>query len=151
LERSSDLDVLLLLSDSEGLPVALLEGVGQALVPVVTRIASGNGEIVRDGVNGFLLPVGDVHGFADRLEELGRDGALLRKMKQAAWETSRDYTIERMVERYATSIENQCEESRTRIRPARAMPYPVMPCCRSPYPRWLRKIKWCLTALAITR
>ncbi len=148
MERLSELDVFVLFSDSEGLPVALLEAGAQAVVPVVTRTASGNAEIVQDGVNGFLLPIGDCEGFADRIETLAKDRSCLYKMRRAIWETCRQYTIERMVEEYAFCFEHLTEDQVSRNQAGRPVPYPLMPSCRSVYPRWLRKIKWGLKALA---
>lgn len=143
--RLSSIDVFVLPSDHEGLPVALLEAMSQGVAPVVTKIASGNTELVRDGVNGYLLPVGDFRGFADRLERLAGNRVLLRQMRRAAWETSLEYTVDRMVERYVTCFDDLSTErlgTRSTSRPLG--PYPVMPCCRSRFPRWLRKVKWAL-------
>ncbi|MFZ0749425.1 MAG: glycosyltransferase family 4 protein [Pyrinomonadaceae bacterium] len=137
--RLQELDVLVLLSELEGLPVAMLEAMGHGVVPVVTRIESGAAELVSEGVNGFLVNVGDFATFADRFAELERDRARLATMSQAAWETSRAYTVERMVERYL-ELFNEIRSGDS-TRPRVASGYPVMRSCVSPYPFWLRKIK----------
>ena len=98
--RLRELDVFLLMSDYEGLPVALLEAMGHGLVPVVSRIASGNGQLVIDGENGFLINIGDVAAFAQRLKLLADERSLLATMKRAAWKTSQQYTVELMADRY---------------------------------------------------
>ena len=135
------LDVYLLMSAFEGLPVALLEAMGCALAPVVSGIASGNGQVVRDGENGFIAPISDVATFAERLERLSTDTDLLRSMKKAAWETSREYSAERMVERYVDSFEHLTRPDFPREHRAITQPYPIMESCKSPYPIWLRKLK----------
>ena len=86
--RLRQLDALVLPSDVEGLPLALLEAMGQGVVPVATRIPSGNTELVRDGENGFLAAVGDTNAFANRLEQLYLDPGLLTRLRRAAWVTS---------------------------------------------------------------
>jgi glycosyltransferase involved in cell wall biosynthesis len=140
--RLSALDVFLLMSDYEGLSVALLEAMGHALVPVVTDIRSGTGEVVEDGRSGFLVPVGDVNGFADRLERLARDRQLLASLKHAAWEASRPYTVERMADSYVECFEAARALSALRgAGVSRQKGFPIMPSCRSRYPFWLRKIK----------
>jgi glycosyltransferase involved in cell wall biosynthesis len=48
-------DVLILLSDYEGLPIALLEAMACGLVPVCLRIRSGVGQLVEPGKTGFLV------------------------------------------------------------------------------------------------
>jgi glycosyltransferase involved in cell wall biosynthesis len=140
--RLKELDVFLLMSDYEGLSVALLEAMGHALAPVVTGIRSGTGEVVEDGRSGFVVPVGDVNIFADRLERLARDRRLLALLRAGAWEASRPYTVGRMADEYVRCFAeareiNDARDADSRLRPG----FPVMPACRSPYPFWLRKIK----------
>lgn len=54
-QRMSDADIFLLLSDFEGLPVALLEAMGRGLVPVVCHIRSGVAELVQHGQTGLVV------------------------------------------------------------------------------------------------
>ena len=141
-QRLKELDVFLLMSDYEGLSVALLEAMGHALAPVVTRIRSGTGEVVEDGRSGLLLPVGDVNAFAERLEQLANDRSLLASLRAGAWEASRPYTVERMADEYVRCFEEARATNKARgARAERRPDFPVMPACRSPYPFWLRKIK----------
>lgn len=136
-----DLDIFLLMSDHEGLPVALLEAMGNALVPVVSATVSGNTELVRDGENGYLVAVGDVAGFAGRLAELAGNPAQLARMSFSAWRTSQDYSIGRMVSGYKNlfqELSNQVERPHRCLGPKPSLP---MPSCRSRYPVWLRKTK----------
>lgn len=140
--RLSELDVFLLMSDYEGLSVALLEAMGHALAPVVTDIRSGTGEVVRDGRSGFLVPVGDVGTFADRLERLAREPRTLASLKRGAWEAGRPYTIERMADAYVECFEAaRALGAERRAGVPRRPGFPVMPSCRSRYPFWLRKLK----------
>lgn len=44
-----------LLSDYEGIPIALMEAMACGLVPLCTRIRSGVGDLLRHGENGFLV------------------------------------------------------------------------------------------------
>jgi glycosyltransferase involved in cell wall biosynthesis len=140
--RLKELDVFLLMSDYEGLSVALLEAMGHALAPVVTDIRSGTGEVVEDGHSGFLLPVGDVGAFAERLERLALERTLLASIRAGAWEASRPYTVGRMADEYVRCFAEARAANHARGARARRQPdFPVMPACRSPYPFWLRKIK----------
>jgi glycosyltransferase involved in cell wall biosynthesis len=148
-ERLSGFDVFLLLSDYEGLPVALLEAMGHALVPVVTRIESGNLELVRDGESGFVVPVGDVAAAAERLGRLAVDAQALCRMKRAAWETGRRFSVEAMVENYIDCFAHVADAGFDRShRLGAPRPYPPMPSCVSRYPAWLRRISARLRALA---
>lgn len=141
-EELRKLDVFVLLSEYEGLPVALLEAMGKALAPVVTRTESGNTQLVQDGKNGFIVDVGDISAFGQRLQLLANDRQRLLLTGRAAWETSQHYSLERMGENYVESFQNAAGKAAERQqREGLSSRYPVMPSCRSKYPAWLRKIK----------
>lgn len=63
----------------EGLPKSLLEAAACGL-PIVTTDAPGCREVVRDGVNGLLVPVRDAAALAAALEKLIGDAALRCRM-----------------------------------------------------------------------
>jgi glycosyltransferase involved in cell wall biosynthesis len=75
-------------SDWEGLPNAVMEAMA-AGAPVVATAAGGTAELIEDGVNGFLLPVGDEEGVAARASAVLADGVLARRLGDAAAETIR--------------------------------------------------------------
>jgi len=137
-----ELDVFVLLSDHEGLPVALLEAMAHGLVPIVTNIESGNTQVVQNEQNGFVVAVGDLKLAVDRLKQLGENGDLLLRMRRAAWQTSQKFSCARMVERYLSCFAEAKMNARNREhRSGVHYPYPPMPSCRSRYPFWLRKLK----------
>jgi glycosyltransferase involved in cell wall biosynthesis len=135
------IDLLLLLSDSEGLPLALLEAMGHGVTPIVTNLESGLTEVVKDGHNGFLVAVGDMKAFADRIQTLSGDREMLSSMSGAAWEASQHYSVDQMVQNYIVAFEEISKLRQTSERKL-AQHYPVMPSCRSRYPFWLRKMKY---------
>ncbi|NIS68857.1 MAG: glycosyltransferase [Proteobacteria bacterium] len=63
------LSVFCLTSTSEGMPNVILEAMAAARPVVATRVG-GVGELVEDGVNGFLVEPNDIEGFADRVTHL---------------------------------------------------------------------------------
>lgn len=75
-------DLFVLPSHSEGLPIAMLEAMAAGL-PVVATPVGGIPDAIEEGVNGFLVPVGDSVTLADRLERLIRDPELRRRMGAA--------------------------------------------------------------------
>lgn len=54
-KKLMECDVLVLLSDYEGLPIALMEAMACGCVPVCLRMRSGIPELVEDGVSGLLV------------------------------------------------------------------------------------------------
>ncbi|MCR4429030.1 MAG: glycosyltransferase family 4 protein [Caldiserica bacterium] len=73
------LDVIVLTSLSEGLPVTLLEAMALKKPVVATRVG-GVPEVVKDGVTGFLVPSGDSQGFSRVLISLFKNHDLMREM-----------------------------------------------------------------------
>ena len=52
------MDILLICSDHEGIPMVMLEAMALG-VTVVSRKVGGIPEVIRDGVNGILVPSDD--------------------------------------------------------------------------------------------
>ena len=136
--RSSE--VFILASAFEGFCISLIEAMANGCVPVVTDIRSGNKQLVDDGANGFVVPIGDVKSFVDRIRLLAEDRERLGRMRVAAWKTGREYSVERMVDNYEKCFERAIADAQSNPRtpdPA----FPLMESCRSKYPLWLRRIK----------
>jgi glycosyltransferase involved in cell wall biosynthesis len=91
------LDAVALTSANEGTPVTLIEALA-AGVPAVATDVGGVGDVVRDGVGGFLVRPGDPDALARRLEDLAADEALRRRLGAAgaAWVRER-YSVPRLV------------------------------------------------------
>jgi len=70
----SDLDIAGLTSLNEGTPVALIEALAAGR-PVVATNVGGVADVVKDGVNGYLVAPADVQAFALRLADLVKDSA----------------------------------------------------------------------------
>jgi len=139
--RLGEADALVLTSDLEGLPIAVLEALAHGVVPVVSDIPCCR-ELIRDGQNGFLVPVGDIGCFVARLRELAQDRDRLARMRRQAWETGQSYSISRMVERYDSCLHETIERNaRLRDDGRPVLNYPLMASCRSRYPTWVRRLK----------
>ncbi len=101
------LDVFALPSLSEGYSMALLEACAAALPAVVTRVG-GNGEIVAEGVNGHLVPVGDPERLAAALQGLLDAPERATEMGRAGREqVLRENAFRTMAERYARVYRGQ--------------------------------------------
>jgi glycosyltransferase involved in cell wall biosynthesis len=71
--------VMVLLSDFEGIPISLMEGMAAGLVPVVTPIRSGIPELVFDGKTGFIVE-DRREAFVAAIRRLRDDPALWQRM-----------------------------------------------------------------------
>ncbi|WP_457571546.1 glycosyltransferase family 4 protein [Desulfovulcanus sp.] len=95
----------------EGLPKSLLEGAASGR-PLVTTDTPGCREVVRDGENGFLVPVRDARALADALAKLIEDRALRHKMgekgrKIVEKEFSEQIVVEQTMNLYQRMLENK--------------------------------------------
>jgi glycosyltransferase involved in cell wall biosynthesis len=91
------LDVFVLTSDREGCPNVILEAMacGRA---VVTTDAGGAGEVVRDGVTGYVVPRGDRAALTERVLALLEDAALRERIGRAArLDVEERFGLDRMV------------------------------------------------------
>jgi glycosyltransferase involved in cell wall biosynthesis len=85
-------------AEREGLGVALLQAAA-AGVPVVASAAGGIPEVVRDGVNGWLVPPGDVPALARAIDRLLDDPAAAAARGEAGRRLVRErFSPEAMVE-----------------------------------------------------
>ncbi len=78
-------DVLVLLSDYEGLPIALLEAMACGVVPVCLNMRSGIPELVQDGVTGLVVE-NRKSAFDQAILRLHADPALWQRLSRAARE-----------------------------------------------------------------
>jgi glycosyltransferase involved in cell wall biosynthesis len=93
----SAMDVFLMTSEFEGLPVALLEAMAMETSPVVTAVG-GMPEAVADGVSGFVLAPSDTPGLVSAVNRLFADDALrLRVGKSARERVDREFGMQRML------------------------------------------------------
>lgn len=60
----------LLTSTSEGLPLVLVESMAAGCIPLAYDIRYGPADMIRDGVDGFLIPEGDIAQMTRRIVEL---------------------------------------------------------------------------------
>jgi len=114
LDRS---DALLLASRYEGLSVSMLEAMARGCVPIVTRVESGVGQAIDEGVNGELADAcldgheADVgEALADAVERfLARPPGV---MALAAWNTARErFSIERHVDAVEAMLDDVGSEA----------------------------------------
>jgi glycosyltransferase involved in cell wall biosynthesis len=99
-ERLAKWNIFLLCSNWEAFGIVVIEAMAMEL-PVVVSNVGGLSEIVRDGIDGFLVRPKDVHGFVEKIDylinnpqkaaEMGRNGRI--RIKE-------NFSINRMIESY---------------------------------------------------
>lgn len=105
-------DVWLCGSTSEGFHLPPLEAMA-CRCPVVSTKVGGPLDIIQDGVNGFLVPVGDVDGLADRLKKVLRLPApAWHEMSDAAYATATRYTWDDATDLFEAALHHAIERHR---------------------------------------
>jgi len=92
------LDVFLLTSRWEGLPLVLPQAMASA-VPVVASDVDGNREIVRDRANGLLVPASAPEAAASAILEILGDAALREQFVAAGRRTIREFSLGQTIPR----------------------------------------------------
>lgn len=95
-----------LASSSEGLPLVLLEARGAGLPVVAYDCETGPREIIENGEDGYLVPVGDVQGFASSLRLLMGDEGRRDAMARNATESMRRFAPEVVAEQWSALFED---------------------------------------------
>jgi glycosyltransferase involved in cell wall biosynthesis len=96
--------VFLLNSRNEGLSIAMAEAMMSGAVPVVADVGD-LGDLVRNGVNGYLVAGGDVQEFVRVVTNLLVDEGLSNRLSLAAAESARAHTgLNQVAELWATHL-----------------------------------------------
>jgi glycosyltransferase involved in cell wall biosynthesis len=107
----AEASVLVLLSDYEGLPIALLEAMACGLIPVCLRIRSGVGQLIEQGETGFLV---DDRGddFVATIRAIASDAVLRSRVSRAARERIvAEYSDEANASRWTVLLEDRSRQS----------------------------------------
>jgi glycosyltransferase involved in cell wall biosynthesis len=99
-------DIFALSSRFEGFANVIIEAMACGLPVVSTDAPHGPGEIIRDGVDGLLVPVGDSRSLAQALLRLIDDPAMRQDFAAKSLIRARDYDIGKISERFRNTLEN---------------------------------------------
>ena len=89
-------DVFLLPSICEGSATVIYEALAAGLPVICTPNA---GSVVRDGVDGFIVPIRDPDAIMEKLEQLATNAQLLAQMSENARRRAGEYSIDAYGER----------------------------------------------------
>lgn len=92
--------IFIMTSACEGLPMTILEAQQCGCVPIVYDSFASTKDVIRNGVNGFLVADGDRQRFVAVLEQLMSDSDLRKKMSAKCMELSANYSIDKIASQW---------------------------------------------------
>jgi glycosyltransferase involved in cell wall biosynthesis len=99
-------------SSSEGFPNVIGEAMSAGLPVVAFDCIAGPSELIRDNVNGFLIPLFDYQLFREKLEELMDNEHLREKFGAAAAISIKQFSVESIGEKfYSFLLNNNAEKN----------------------------------------
>ena len=104
-------EMFVLSSDFEGLSNALLESMMMG-IPCISTDCAGSDEIIEDGQNGLLVPVGDGEALCAAMTELADDPVLRKTIATEAKRQSERFSRETVMKQWIELIEKSAGEDR---------------------------------------
>jgi len=109
----SNCQVITLLSEYEGIPIALMEGMSLGLVPVCLKIRSGLPELIQHEQTGIFIE--DETGYLDAIKSLKDNPERFNQMSQLARQKIvAEFSNEICAQRWLTCLETLAQERRPR-------------------------------------
>lgn len=99
-------NIFALSSHWEGFGNVIIEAMACGVPVISTNCPYGPNEIITDGLNGLLVPVGDTDAMAEAILKLLKDERLRRRLAEAGKRRTEDFKVEKMVAEYEKVFED---------------------------------------------
>ncbi len=103
-------EIFVLSSDFEGLSNALLEAMSAGL-PCISTMCAGSREVIRNGVSGILVPIGNQEALEEAIQQLIDHKELRERLSQGALRESVRFTMENVVAEWDRLIHQNIVET----------------------------------------
>lgn len=96
--------LFVLSSTEEGLPGALIQAMACGAAVIATDCPAGPSEIITPGVDGRLVPVGDVSALAATISELLMNPLMRQRLGQQARQAAKRFAVSNVIDRYLAAL-----------------------------------------------
>lgn len=92
-------------SDYEGMSNSMLEALAMGIPSIVTDCPIGGARmVIRDGINGLLVPVGDENAMAEAIKQVLSDNAFAESIGKEAYKLKSELPVERIADKWLEII-----------------------------------------------
>lgn len=105
-EKYKEASIYVLPSRHEGFGLVLLEASVMSLPLIAFDCPNGPREIVKDGVNGFLVEANNIESLAYAIIRLIKDDEARKRMGKSAFEMSKSFSLEKIANQWQELFEN---------------------------------------------
>ncbi len=92
-------DVFVLSSDTEGMPLSIIEAFAAGL-PVLSTAVSGSIDVIKEAKNGFIVPIGDSDALADKMIYLANNETIVHNISNNNKKYSKEFDFDIMNKKY---------------------------------------------------
>lgn len=104
-QKFEEASFTLLTSKYEGQPLVLLESMAAGCIPIAYDIKYGPADIITPGVDGFLVPDGDVDALAQCIKDLvSMEDQELMRMRAAAVQRAKDFSADKITRLWGAAL-----------------------------------------------
>jgi glycosyltransferase involved in cell wall biosynthesis len=109
-EKYLKVSICVMTSRTEGFPMVLLEAMASGLPCIAYDCPTGPGAIITNAENGFLIPDGNCEMYIDKLSFLIENEEVRLKFGFDALETSKQYSVKKIMEQWRVFFERLVSE-----------------------------------------